>query len=229
MAKYKLQITLVLLALISTGATLAAIDSAYRSAPEIQLIEEDRALDSEIQRTILEIEKLHELKNLSSLHMSPQQTKVRVQSQGQCITVDSHSENHEMRVVKSAPVDYKSQNIQLCYENAKLTRIESAFTSVSQTKGEKTVNNLIHRDPAKSAVNDIVLSSVFNELSKETLRVGDLQNTFTQPMRIAFKRDYYLPHLKNTAYIMRRTLEMHQQEAIKLNRKTVNHYSNYAR
>jgi hypothetical protein len=228
MAKYKLQITLVLLALISTGATLAAIDSAYRSAPEIQLIEEDKALDSAIQKTILEIEKLHELKNLSSLHMSPQQTKVRVQAQGQCITVDAHSENHEMRVVKSAPVDYKSQNIQLCYENNKLTRIESAFTSVSQTKGEKTVNNLIHRDPANSAVNDIVLSSAFNELSKDTLRVGDLQNTFTQPMRIAFKRDYYLPHLRNTAYIMRRTLEMHQQEAIKLNRKTVNHYSNYA-
>ncbi len=228
MGKFKLEITLAVLGVAMTGATLTAIDSAYRSAPEIQLIEEDKALDSEIQKTILEIEKLHELKNLSSLHMSPQQTKVRVQTPGQCIIVDAHAENHEMRVVKSAPIDYKSQNIQLCYENTKLTRIESAFTAVSQTKREKTVNSLIHRDPAKSAVNDIVLSTEFNELSKDTLRVGDLQNTFTQPMRIAFKRDYYLPHLRNTAYIMRRTLEMHQQEAVKLNRKTVNHYSNYA-
>lgn len=228
MGKYKLEATLVLLVLVSTSATLAAIDKAFRSAPEIQLIEEDKALDSEIQKTLVEIEKLHELKNLNSLHMSPQQTKVRVQTPGKCITVDAHSENHEMPMVKSAPIDYKSQNIQLCFEKSKLTSIESAFTAISQTKREKTVNSLIHRDPVQTAVNEIVLSTVFNELSKDTLRVGDLQNTFTQPMRIAFKRDYYLPHLRNTAYIMRRTLEMHKQEAVKLNRKTVNHYSNYA-
>lgn len=227
MVKQKLESAFGGLLLVVACASINALDPVYKNAAEAQMVAEDQALDTQIQETILKIQNLHAIKQIKSLHLSPQQTRVRLNGSGDCVEVDAHSDNHEMPVIKSGPIDYKLQNIHVCFAQDKLTRIESAFTAISQAKREKTVNRFTHRDPAKTNVNDIVLSSIFNERQRDNLRVGDLQNSYTNPMRISFKKDYYLPHLKNTAYILQRTFDLHRHEAIKANTKTVNQYLNY--
>ena len=227
MVKQKLESAFGGLLLVVACAALNAIDPVYKSPADAQMAAEDQALDQQIQQTILKIQNLHALKSFTSLHMSPQQTRVRLNSNGECLEVDAHADNHQMPMVKSAPIDYKLQNIHVCFANDKLTRIESAFTTISQVKREKTVNSFVHKEPATTAVNEIVLTGTFNEIKKDNLKVGDLQNSYVNPMRISFKKDYYLPHLKNTAYILQRTFDMHRQEAIKANTKTVNQYLNY--
>jgi hypothetical protein len=220
-------LTLLFVALFAMAAAITAIDSAYKNAPDSATSMEDQALDGQIKEEILKIEKLQSMKNLKSLHMSPQQTRVRWMSKGECLEIDSHAENHETPRAKSAPIDYKVQNMQLCFSNDKLSRIASAFTVVSQQKREITTNNFVHKDPTTATANEIVLVDTFNDQKKPVLRVGDLENTVANPLRISFKRDYYLPHLRNTTYILQRTFEMHKQEAVKMNTKTVNQYMNY--
>ena len=212
--------------LFALAAGLAAIDSAYKNAPDTQLNLEDQALDSQIKDEIVKIEKLHSMRNLKSIHMSPQQTKIRLTANGECLEVDSHGENHEMVRIKSAPLDYKLQNIQVCFSGEKVSRIESAFTTISRQKQETLANTFVHKDPAKVTANDIVLSMKLNDRPKPSLRVGDLENTLVNPLRLSFKRDYYLPHLKNTAYILQLTYDWHKRESVKQNEKTVNQYIN---
>lgn len=221
-------LSLIIAALFTLAAGIMAIDSAFKHPSDEQMAVEDQSLDQQIKETIQKIESLHKVRNFGSLHMAPQQTQVRLTGNGECIEINAHAENHEMPVVKSKTIDYKLQNINVCFNKEKLTRIESAFTAVSMTKREKTVNNFIHKDPLNTMVNDIVLSSIFNERKRDNLRVGDLQNSYTKPMRISFKKDYYLPHLRQTAYILERTLDLHRHEAIKANTKAVKQYVNSA-
>jgi hypothetical protein len=220
-------ILLVLGALFALVAGLAAIDSAFRHPSDEQLALEDQALDAQIRDTVLQLQKLHSLKSFQSMHMAPQQANVKWSANGECLEVLAHSQNHEMPRVKSAPIDYKVQSIAVCYANDKLSRIESVFTTVSQTKKEKDTNSLVHRDPVSASPNEIILTGSFNEMKKQNLRVGDLQNSYEKPMRISFKKDYYLPHLRQTTYILQRTYDMHRREAIRANTKTVNQYLNY--
>lgn len=228
MAKYKLEALLVGLVILMTGAALSAIDSAYRSAPEMQLIAEDKALDGEIKDAILKIQALHTLTDFKSLSLSPQQSYVRLNNDGKCIDVDAHSQNHTIPNVKSQPADYQLRKITLCFAEKKLTQIESSFTAISESRKEKTLNRLTHKDPAVSAVDDVIITGSYNNMPNPALKVGDLENSFTKPHRLAFKRDYYLPHLKNTAYILQWTLDMHKRAAEKVNEKAVNIYLNYA-
>jgi hypothetical protein len=219
-------LTLIFVALFALAAALAAIDGAYKYAPDTQVNIEDQAMDAQIKDEIAKIEKLHTLHELKSIHMAPQQTRIR--KSGECLEIDAHAENHEAIRAKSAPVDYKVQNIQICFSGNKLTRIESAYTTISRVKQETIAQSLIHRDPMQVDANDIVISPKYNERQRPPLRVGDLQNTKVNPMRLSFKRDYYLPHLKNTAYIMQLTYDWHRREAVKLNEKTVQQYINRA-
>lgn len=227
MAIYPLKKILALGVFACSLTALAAIETAFRNAADAQLEAEDRTLDAQIREAMLKIQNLQDIRNMK-LHFSPQQTSVTLMSNGECIGVNSHTENHEMLRAKSAPVDYKLQNIQVCFANGKLARIESSFTAISQTKQEKSVNKFVHQDPTSQAVNDIVLSAVFNEHKKTNLRVGDLENSLTNPLRVSFKRDYYLPHLRNTAYILQLTYDLHKRAAVKTNEKAVNQFLNYA-
>lgn len=217
-------LALVFASLFIMAAAITAIDSAYKNAPDTQVNIEDQALDAQIKEELIKIEKLHSMRNLKSIHMSPQQTKVRLSGNGECLEVDGHAENHEMPRIKSAPIDYKLQNIQVCFTNDKLSRIESAFTTISRQKQETLSNTFVHKDPTKVAANDIVLSVKFNDRQKPALKVGELENTTVNPLRLSFKRDYYLPHLKNTTYILQLTYAWHKREAVKTNEKTVQQY-----
>jgi hypothetical protein len=217
------------LLIFMVGMSLAALEPAYQSAAEKELMVEDQMLDAQIQKTIVEIEELHALRNISNLHLSPQQTNVKLKENGSCIEVSAHSQDHEFLRAKSAPIDYKMQNIQLCYSKDKLTRIKSAFTTISRLKREKTENTFTHESPSSTSANDIILTGAFNEIASGKLRVGDLQNSTSKPIRVSFKKDYYLPHLKDTAYILQRTFDMHRHEAIQTNTKTVNKYLDYAK
>lgn len=212
--------------LFALAAGIKAIDSAYKNAPDTEVNIEDQALDSQIKEEISKIEKLHSLRNLKSIHMAPQQTKVRLTGNGECLEVDAHAENHEMVRIKSAPIDYKVQNIQICFAGDKVSRIESAFTTISLRKQETANNSFVHKDPAKVGANDIMLTTAMNQRPKPPLRVGDLENTKVNPLRLSFKRDYYLPHLRNTTYILQLTYDWHKREAVKTNEKTVQQYIN---
>ncbi len=218
---------LILGALFALVAGLAAIDSAFKHPSDEQLAAEDQALDAQIRETVMQLQQLHSLKAYPAMRMAPQQANVKWSANGECLEVSAHAQNHEVPRVKSAPVDYKVQSIAVCYANDKLSRIESVFTTVSQTKKEKDTNSLVHRDPVTASPNEIILTGAFNEIRKSNLRVGDLQNSYEKPMRISFKKDYYLPHLRQTAYILQRTYDMHRHEAIRANTKTVNQYLNY--
>lgn len=215
-------------ALFALAAAITAIDSAFKHPSDEQMTVEDQALDKQIKDTILQLQGLHNVKNINSLHMAPQQAQVKLTGNGECLEVSAHAQNHEMPVIKSSAIDYKVQSIVVCYAKDKLTRIESTFTTISQTKREKNVNNLLHQDPVASSANNITISGTFNDIKKDNLKVGDLQNSYIKPMRIAFKKDYYLPHLRQTAYILQRTYDLHRHEAIRANTKTVNQYMNYA-
>ena len=218
---------LILGALFALVAGLAAIDSAFKHPSDEQLAAEDQALDAQIRETVLQLQQLHSLKSYPTMHVAPQQANVKWSANGECLEVSAHAQNHEVPRVKSAPVDYKVQSIAVCYANDKLSRIESVFTTVSQTKKEKDTNSLVHRDPVTASPNEIILTGAFNEIRKSNLRVGDLQNSYEKPMRISFKKDYYLPHLRQIAYILQRTYDLHRHEAIRANTKTVNQYLNY--
>lgn len=227
MAIYPIKRILPLGIFLCSITALAAVESVFRNAADAQLDAEDRTLDAQIRDAMLKIQTLQDIRNMK-LHFSPQQTSVTLMSNGECIGVNSHTENHEMLRAKSAPVDYKVQNIQVCFANGKLARIESSFTAISQTKREKSVNKFVHKDPTSQAVNDIVLSAILNDHKHTNLRVGDLENSLTNPLRVSFKRDYYLPHLRNTAYILQLTYDLHKREAVKTNEKAVNQFINYA-
>lgn len=228
MAHSKSKTILLGLALLGVATAAHAIDNAFRNPSAMQLAADDQALDSEIKDTILKIQRLHVLRDFKTLNLSPQQTYVRLNSNGECIEVDSHAVNHEMPTAKSAPIDYQVKHVRLCFAEKKLTKIESDFTAVSQVKRETTVNSFVHQDPTNVAVNDIVLSATYNNLKNANLRIGDLENSLTKPLRVSFKRDYYLPHLRNTAYILQLTYDLHKRQAVKTNEKAVNHYLNYA-
>jgi hypothetical protein len=221
-------LALVFAGLFTLAAGITAIDSAYKNAPDTEVNLEDQALDSQIKEEIVKIEKLHSLRKLKSIHMAPQQTKVRLSGNGECLVVDAHAENHEMVRIKSAPIDYKVQNIQICFTGDKVSRIESAFTTISLQKQETADNSFIHKDPGKVGANDIVLTTAMNQRPKPPVRIGDLENTKVNPLRLSFKRDYYLPHLRNTTYILQLTYDWHKREDVKTNEKTVRTYINRA-
>lgn len=200
--------------------------TALLAASDPQLNHEDASLDAQIKEAISRIEKLHTLRELKSLHLAPQQTRIKLSGSGECLEVDSHADTLEVPRAKSAPVDYKTETIHICFSGNKLTRIESAFTTVSRLKQEKVANSFVHRNPGEATPNEIEITTAFNDRQKSPLRVGDLENTAINPLRLSFKRDYYLPHLKNTAYILQLTYDWHRREAIKLNEKTVQQYIN---
>jgi len=216
------------LILLTFCAPLWALETQYQNPQDQALASEDSALDQQIKTTIMQIQSFHSLRDLKALTLSPQQTYVRLNNDGACIDVDSHSVNHTALSAKSAPVDYQLKSIRLCFSEKKLTRIESNFTQISNHRKEKLLNHLTHQDPSSAAVNDVVINGSFNGISDPALKVGDLENSLTKPHRVAFKRDYYLPHLKNTAYILQWTLDMHKRAAEKTNEKAVNLYLNYS-
>ncbi len=141
-------LALLISSFLAFAAGIAAIDSAYKNAPDSDLTLEDQALDAQIQEEVKKIEKLDSLRRLHSLHLSPQNTKINVSANGECLEVDTHAENHEMPRIKSAPVDYKIQRMQVCFTGGRLSRIESAFTTVSLRTNETSANKLVHENPA---------------------------------------------------------------------------------
>lgn len=221
-------LALLISSFLAFAAGIAAIDSAYKNAPDSDLNLEDQALDAQIQEEVKKIEKLDSLRRLHSLHLSPQNTKINVSANGECLEVDAHAENHEMPRIKSAPVDYKIQRMQVCFTGGRLSRIESAFTTVSLRTNETSANKLVHENPAGVSANDIVLSRVMNKSASPPLRVGDLENSKVNPLRLSFKRDYYLPHLRNTLYNLQLTYDWHRRVEVKKNEKTVQQYINRA-
>lgn len=222
--------TLILLAasFLAFAAGITAIDSAYKNAPDTDLNLEDQALDAQIQEEVKKIEKLDALRKLNSLQYSPQNTKISVSANGECLEINGHAENHEVPRIKSAPVDYKVQRMQVCFTGGKLARIESAFTTVSLLTRETNANRLVHENPAAATPNDIIISRVLNERTAPPLKVGDLENSKVNPLRLSFKRDYYLPHLRNTLYNLQLTYDWHRRAGIKANGKVVQQYINRA-
>ncbi|MDH5717471.1 MAG: hypothetical protein OEZ22_07505 [Spirochaetia bacterium] len=96
---------------------------------------------------------------------------------------------------KSNIIGMKTKKMKLFYNGDKLSKIITSVMEENYEKRTKTENTVIDESPATKDNLDIKIINVNNGGVPYEVNLGNMENTLSNPMRIKFKREFYLKNL----------------------------------
>lgn len=220
-----------LLALIAITwpAVSFAIEEVYRKATDIpaqksvEFEQLEKVLDDQIRQVARRIEEMQVLSEFKRLDMSPRQTYFNVDPTGESIEMTEYDFGTTTPRPDVATDMFGMKKMKFFFMNAKLSRIECQITKTTHQRDERIVSAFVHQKPSSESPNNILVERVINDTEKHIVRVGDMENTKSNPFRINFKKDFYLAHLRQFEEHLRFTFDLHRRKASDRDKKTINH------
>lgn len=201
---------------LTFGSTFA-IDDAFRKGKnaELQKSEEldktEKALDTQIVEINNKLTRYAKLQALT-VQYTPFQTIFRKNNEENFIEIEAYSFLTEGMVETNGDrAGFRKRTVRLFYENNTLSKVEASVIEENFITKERYESTVTDPSPIDDNVNDITLSTKFNKDSKYSIGLTKMENTRTNPLRIQFKRDFYINFLKDFEKLYRYTEEYQKQ------------------
>ena len=205
-----------LLLSVFSGSSMA-IDDSMRVGKntEIQQAEEltstEKALDAQIvsiNKTLTRYAKLQALK----VKYTPFQTVFRKDAEKNFVEIEAYSFLTEGMVETNGDrAGYRKRIVRLFYENNALSKVESSVIEENFITKERYESTVIDPSPTDDNINDITLTTKFNKADTYSIGLKKMENTISNPLRIEFKRDFYINFLTDFEKLFRYTEEYQKQ------------------
>jgi len=203
--KYKIILTIVLAVF---GSSLVAIPGGLTEGKnqELQKAKEledaERVLDKKIEKINKQLARFYKLINLE-INLTPGKTKF-IQGDGY-IQIESYDFIPVGYSNKSAGQRIKS--VKLFFTDKKLDKVETTMSEQNFLERTKYESRVVDPSPDTEGTEDIAIRSKFNLEDTYDVTLQNMENTITNPLKINFKRDYYIPHLEHFEKLFRFTEE----------------------
>jgi len=161
-----------------------------------ELEESEKKLDKKIMEMSKEFTDFYALKG-QEVNITPAQTRFR--QGGDYIELESYAFINHTRNTKEV-VGMKSKTMRLYYSGNSLKKIETMVIEENFQQQTKIENIVVDPSPQTEGAEDIEVTNIFNDGRPVTLTLKDMQNTISNPLRIKFKREFYV---KNLAYFQK--------------------------
>ncbi len=93
------------------------------------------------------------------------------------------------------PVGTKEKRLRLFFSGETLTKMETEVMEQDFLRHTKFYSKVVDPSPTDAEVNDITITTSFNDAKAYEVTLKNMENTLTNPLRINYKRDYYIDHL----------------------------------
>lgn len=212
--------------LIITLAPIYAIDDVFKAGKNYEktgeLHEQEKLLDIRIKEICTELERLHTLRDIqSSISLSPDKTVFRSGK-------DENGEYIEMLAFmpvtgtydRARTVGTDSKAMRLYFSGRNLTMIKTIFDDVNYQDQSRYQTQMVHPAPVKGSPDEIQITHSFSMSDdalktrpayKQTLRY--FENDSSNPTRVLFKRDFYVPNLVLFESLFRQTFDLQKRDA----------------
>ncbi|MDH5720516.1 MAG: hypothetical protein OEZ13_07810 [Spirochaetia bacterium] len=161
-----------------------------------ELEETEKKLDKKIVDMNKEFTDFYSLKG-KDVNYSPAQTRFRQAED--YIELESYSFINHTRNTGEV-VGMKSKIMRLYYSGNSLKKIETTVIEENFQQQTKIENKVVDPSPQTEDSQDIEITNIFNDGRPITVALKSMQNTISNPLRIKFKREFYL---KNLAYFQK--------------------------
>ncbi|MDH5717472.1 MAG: hypothetical protein OEZ22_07510 [Spirochaetia bacterium] len=161
------------------------------SQKSIELDETEENLDEKILEMNKSLGNYHKLQDVP-INYTPAQTKFNKGKD--YIEIESYSFNGKS-YNKNNIVGMTTKKMKLFFNGNTLTKVETSVMQEDYEKRTKTENTIIDVTPLTKDLSDVVITNTVNSGNPYNLIVKDMENTVSNPMRIEFKRNFYLKNL----------------------------------
>lgn len=207
--KLRVIVTLLLTSLFTFS--LFAIEGDFSQGKDLELqkakeLEDtEKVMDKKIQKVNEKMAKYFHLKELD-IKYTP----------GQTIFNRSKDEGYiELRSYEFIPQGYSNRSIghrekwvRLYFDgNNQLTRVVTRIQNENFREDTQFASQIIDPSPKTEGTEDIQIKSKINRDDRYDVPLGKIENTITNPLRLKFKREYYIPHLVYFEKLFRFTAE----------------------
>ena len=100
-------------------------------------------------------------------------------------------------------VGSKVKILRLYFDGDSLLKVESRITEENFQENSKYDSKVVDPTPTTVDNKDIVIMNRFNEGIPYEVQLGNIENTVSNPLRIKFKREFYIEHLQQFEVIYR--------------------------
>lgn len=177
-----------------------AIDDAFKAGKDASLQESEElkkteeAMDKRIKELNEKLQRFAVLKNIPVKYTPERTVFSKDEKDGAYIELQSYS-FIPLAFNYGRPVGSRYKVMRLYYSGDTLSKIETEV--VEQNFHEKTryYSKVIDPNPLDETSADFEISSSFNDGEPYSVVLEKIENTKTNPLRLKFKRDFYIPHL----------------------------------
>ncbi len=93
------------------------------------------------------------------------------------------------------PVGTKEKRLRLFFSGETLTKMETEVMEQDFLRQTKFYSKVVDPSPTDAEVNDITITTSFNDAKAYEVTLKNMENSLTNPLRINYKREYYIDHL----------------------------------
>ena len=199
------------------AGSIVAIDDSFRVGKntEIQEAEElsttEKSLDSQIVDINNRLTRYAKLQALT-VEYTPFQTIFRKDGDKNYVEIEAYSFLTEGMVKTNGDRSgYRKRVVRLFYENNALSKVESSVIEENFITKERYESTVLDPSPTDENTNDITLTTKFNKAETYSIGLAKMENTISNPLRIEFKRDFYINFLTDFEKLFRYTEEYQKQ------------------
>ena len=228
MKKYCLSVLFVLGGFVFTADALN--DNLRRKVdpPSLQEAQELQAIEMKLDQGIKQmndtIAYYKKLKDIE-IKLTPGRTIFRKNPDEGYVEIESYSFIPESSIYTTL-VGIRYKIMRLYYgQGVTASKIETEIFEQNFLTHEKRESKITDPSPDTLDMNDVMLISQLNKNEEDQLRMGQMENTISRPMRIRFKKNY-LNHLINFEKLLRFTEEFQIKYGIDSDKQIISNLKN---
>lgn len=221
---------------------LYSIDDAFKAGKENKtsedLIHEEKLLDSKIRELSDQLQKMYALRDISAkVILTPNRTFFNTgkNEDGAYIELTAYTSvagvhNH------GRPIGTDSKTMRLYFSGKDLSKIETIVDDRNFQIQSRHFTKTTHPSPVKGSPDEIVAIRSLNKPDEASEKKPDYQqilkhfeNDSSNPTRIQFKRDFYIPNLIIFESLFRQTFELQKRNATSKDMVTIQRMRNSLR
>ena len=207
----KLTTFLATLAMVGFISSAAAIDDALKKGDSPGAAKQKA---KEIESTEAELDKkIQKLNDKLAVYYRLQDVKIKY-TPGQT-RFDKGDGYIELRSYDFIPLGYSNKSVghrekwlKLYFDdNNQLTKVETLIERFNFREQTSFKSRVVDPSPKTEGTEDIQIRTKVNLDDTYDVTLSKMENTVTNPLRLKFKREYYIPHLKYFEKLFRFTQE----------------------
>ncbi|MCB1201143.1 MAG: hypothetical protein KDK41_10890 [Leptospiraceae bacterium] len=193
-----------------------AIDDAFKAGKDTSLQESEElkkteeAMDAKIKEINEKLQRFSILKNIPVKYTPERTTFAKDEKDGTYIELQSYS-FIPLAFNYGKPVGSRHKTMRLYYSGDTLSKVESEIVEENFHEQTKYVSKVVDPNPLDATSIDIEISMSFNNGEPYKVVLEKMENTRTNPLRLNFKRDVYIPHITYFEKMFRFTEEFQKR------------------